>query len=784
MRGICAQPPAENPSPPGPLSPKRGEGGNIWSAGPLSPKRGEGGKGGARIWLVLMALLTLNSPAHADAPPLKTLDDHFPFAVPETPDAWARRAAGLRRRVAVAVGLHPMPPRPPIDSRIGDARPHGLVRRDGFTVEKVAFESLPGHTVTGFLFRPTRPMDLDAEGRPRPFPAVLSPHGHGGLLQRYSDEHMAEQLQSGGEVLPGTGRMPKIARCAHLARMGCVVFAFDMLGYGNSVQIPYSVAHKHGHDAAGGATDRTQWAIPGRRKPWAFFTTPAEARLSSVMGLQTFNALRALDYLAGLPDVDARRIGITGGSGGGTQSILVAALDRRIAASFVNGMISTSMQGGCVCENAPLLRIGTGNVELAALIAPRPLGMTAADDWTSDMMDDGFPQLRALYEMLGAPDNVLCQPMLQFPHNFNHPTRALMYRWLAKHLGMIDGLTETELIERDFEPLSDAELTVFNEQHPPPRRRGAAAEREALIWMDDQSSELLHRSLGRYGDDGAFETLIRPALGVIFDLPRPEPEAVRLELNFNADGAATGRVQWDQERLSTRVRYQPPPPPDLEVPEDLRETLQDRRPVAVHVVPDLDDVPADRFDDRQGGWWVEVESPEDVWPPGSGRQPMVQPKNLASAAYTFGYNHPVTVNRCGRLLAAVVAIGAQNDRPIHVFADSGTAASALPAVAIAGGAVEAAVVAVDRFRYGDVRRVDDVDFVPGMVKYGDIDAWAAARAPRPLTITGDYPGDYQTALAVYADAGADDALVIQTNAAAADPMDIRAAPQPPETAKR
>ena len=358
-----------------------------------------------------------------------------------------------------------------------------------------------------------------------------------------------------------------------------------------------------------------------------------------------------------------------------------------------------------------------------------------------------------------------------------------MYRWMAQHLGLETGPGGQPPPESDFAPLSDAELDVFNDQHPPPRRRGIAAERDALAWLDRQADEALHRSLGRYGDDGAFETLIRPALGVIFDLPRPEPEAVRLDLQFDGVGAAAGRVHWDSQQLSTRVRYQPPnrpadqPDPSFAASADPLDRSIDRRPVAVHYVTNLDAVTDQQMSDGQGGWWVEAESPEDFDPPGSGRQPMVHADRLASAAYTFGYNDPVTVIRCGRLLAAVVAIGAQNDRPIHVFAGSGTAASALPAVALAGGAVEAAVVAVDRFRYGDVRRVDEVDFVPGMVKYGDVDAWAAARAPRPLTITGDYAADYQTALAVYADAGADDALVIQANASASDPMDVRASPR-------
>ena len=93
---------------------------------------------------------------------------------------------------------------------------------------------------------------------------------------------------------------------------------------------------------------------------------------------------------------------MTGASGGGTQTFLLAALDDRLAAAVPAVMVSTAMQGGCVCENASHLRVGTGNVELAALFAPKPLGLTAADDWTKELAAKGFPELKRLYAMLGA----------------------------------------------------------------------------------------------------------------------------------------------------------------------------------------------------------------------------------------------------------------------------------------------------------------------------------------------------------------------------------------------
>ena len=183
------------------------------------------------------------------------------------------------------------------------------------------------------------------------------------------------------------------------------------------------------------------------------------------MGLQTYNSIRALDWLAGRDDVDPRRIGVTGASGGGTQTFILAAIDPRPAAAFPAVMVSTAMQGGCTCENASYLRVGTGNVEIAALIAPRPLGMTAADDWTKEIATKGLPELKAHYRMLGVEDRVMAKPLLQFPHNYNYASRAVMYQFFNKHLKL--GLPEP-IVEGDFKPLSVAEMSVWDAAHPRP----------------------------------------------------------------------------------------------------------------------------------------------------------------------------------------------------------------------------------------------------------------------------------------------------------------------------
>ena len=155
----------------------------------------------------------------------KDLNGYFPFEVPKSKEAWQQRQAELKQRVLVATGLFPMPEKTPLNAVI-----HGKVERDGFTVEKVYFESLPGHFVSGLLFRPEGEVTHKR-------PAVLSPHGHGGRQYDYGEAKMDELIKSGAELHRESGRYPKLARCAQLARMGCVTFIFDMLGYVDSQQI-------------------------------------------------------------------------------------------------------------------------------------------------------------------------------------------------------------------------------------------------------------------------------------------------------------------------------------------------------------------------------------------------------------------------------------------------------------------------------------------------------------------------------------------------------------------
>jgi hypothetical protein len=326
-----------------------------------------------------------------------------------SPGAWNGRAAELRRHVLAATGLWPTPTKYSLNMRIFDMK----IRPD-YTVSKVYFESHPDFYVTGNLYRPSRILYTG--------PGVLCPHGHW-KTGRLADEELGS--------VPG--------RCINLARMGCIVLTYDMIGYNDSLQLS--------HDFKGARQDL--WGI-------------------NLMGLQLWDSIRAVDALASLPDVDPARIGCTGASGGGTQTFMLTAVDDRVTCSAPVKMISAHFQGGCLCENAPLLRINTYNVEIGACMAPRPLLMVSATgDWTKNTPTVEYPAIAGIYKLLGAPDKIH-QVQIDAPHNYNKASREAVYAWFGKHL--LGNPDASKFKEEPFKVEADADLRVFSGKEDLPYR--------------------------------------------------------------------------------------------------------------------------------------------------------------------------------------------------------------------------------------------------------------------------------------------------------------------------
>lgn len=332
-------------------------------------------------------------------------DTHFSPKTYATLDAWKLRRSYLQKQILSASGLLPYPEKCPLKPEI-----FGKLERNGYTIEKVLIQTLPGYYLGGNLYRPT------TAGK---HPGIVSPHGHWtyGRL-----EHTPSAS------VPG--------RAINLARQGFVVFAYDMVGYNDTTQTPH---------VFGGP----------REQLWGF----------GPLGLQLWNSIRAVDFLESLPDVDASRLGATGASGGATQTFLLTAVDDRIKTSVPVNMISAIMQGGSPCENAPGLRFDTFNVEFGAMMAPRPMLMVSATgDWTRNNLREEVPAVKKIYDLYDASAQVEAV-QIDAPHNYNQDTRNAMYPFFAKHLLQATDLAPFK--ERNFNIEGLADMLALQKRTSP-----------------------------------------------------------------------------------------------------------------------------------------------------------------------------------------------------------------------------------------------------------------------------------------------------------------------------
>src|SRR6185436_906078 len=192
------------------------------------------------------------------------------------------------------------------------------------------------------------------------------------------------------------------------------------------------------------------------------FATNAVCQLWNIsqMGLQTWDSIRALDFLESLPDVDRKRLAITGESGGGTQTFMLGAVEERLAAQAPIVMVSHTMQGGCSCENAPGLRVEYSNMEIAAAAAPRPQILVAATgDWTRATLTVEGPAIAHIYELLKAPEK-LKYVRFDYNHNYNQTSREAVYDWFQKWL-LHAKAESAPYQEPPYQKEPDAELRVW-----------------------------------------------------------------------------------------------------------------------------------------------------------------------------------------------------------------------------------------------------------------------------------------------------------------------------------
>ena len=654
-------------------------------------------------------------PADVRLKPLKDLDGYFPFTPPTSKIDWAKRAERVRRQILVSQGLWPMPTKTPLHAII-----HGKIERDGYTVEKVYFESAPGFFVTGNLYRPR-----NVQGR---VPAVLFAHGHwkDARLSESGEAELRGEIATGQERFEEGGRSRFQSMCVQLARMGCVVWQWDMLSDSDSKQFSDQLVHRF-------AKQRPEM---NTTENWGLYSPQAEAHAQSIMGLQTLNAVRSLDFVLSLPEVDAERIAVTGASGGGTQTFMLGAIDPRVKLAFPAVMVSTAMQGGCTCENASLLRVNTGNIEFAGLFAPKPLGLTTANDWTKEMSTKGFPELKQLYAFLGTPNNVMLHRGEHFPHNYNAVSRSAFYGWVNRHFKL--GFKEP-VIERDYQRLTKEQLTVWDAAHPAPQEDAADFERRLLRWLHEDAQKQLAEAAQ---SPERFRAMAGGALDVVLDGGLANAGAMEWRMTDKTDHGAwllmTGllRNQTYEEELPA-VFCHPKQWNGKTVVWLTREGKSGLFNTAGTLKPELQKL----VDTGATVLGVDLLHQGEFLAEG---QPFTQTPRVRNpreaAAYTFGYNHSVFVHRVHDVLSVVQFVKTHPERvtkELTVVGLDGAGAWVAAARAQCGPAIDRAVIDTQGFRFGKVLDLHSPDFLPGGAKYGDLPGMLAMGAPGKLWLAGE-----------------------------------------------
>lgn len=341
---------------------------------------------------------------------------------------WESRKADLRKCFFTQMNLSPLPKKTLLNPIYTPKR-----KMDGYTVENVAIETIPGVYLCGSLYRP-------AKGKGT-FPAILCTHGHASnsdLNQygRYRPDHQY--------------------RCAMLARMGAVVFSYEMFAWGESQLQVENEVHRTG----------------------------------LAMTMQTLNSMRVIDFLTSLPYVDPKRIGVTGESGGGTQTFLLTALDDRVTVSVPVVMVSAYFYGGCPCESGLPIHAcsdkGTNNTEIAAMASPRPmLVISDGGDWTQHVPEIEFPFLQKIYNLYGKKENVENVHLAAEGHDYGVSKRMAMYDFMARHMGLnINSVKDKEgKIDESKVTIENYEaLLVFGKEGrlPPSAVKGPEAIRAVL----------------------------------------------------------------------------------------------------------------------------------------------------------------------------------------------------------------------------------------------------------------------------------------------------------------
>ncbi len=335
--------------------------------------------------------------------------------LPSGPAEWKTWKKQIREQVITNAGVKFFPALPP------DVREKRVLKREGYTIRMIYFQTRPGVYATANLYVPDGP---------GPFPGVVVMMGHSNNGKLY------ENYQSVGHAL---------------ALDGYVALAVDPWGAGE--RTPVAGEHEY-HGSNIGAS----------------LLTVGE----TLLGMQLTDNIRAVDVLRTLPYVDREKIGATGASGGGNQTMWLAAIDERVKAAMpvvsVGTFESYIMAHNCVCEALPSGLEFTEEWGILGLVAPRAIKMCNHHQesnptfFPAEMMKS-YEKAREIFALEGVRDHISYE-FFQRPHGYYSEDREALLGWLDFHLkGTGNGKARKE---KAFELVPPEDLTVFpgNDRDP------------------------------------------------------------------------------------------------------------------------------------------------------------------------------------------------------------------------------------------------------------------------------------------------------------------------------
>jgi hypothetical protein len=412
------------------------------------------------------------------------------------------------------------------------------------------------------------------------------------------------------------------------------------------------------------------------------------------------------------------------------------ATDERLACAAPVNMISAGdHQGGCVCENADLLRVGTDNVELAAAFAPKPfIHPTATGDWTKDFLEKGFPEIKSVYRLYDAEANVASFRQTA-DHNYNVKSREAVYAFFNTHLKL--GHPEP-IVEQKFEPLKPAELSVFDAAHPRPEKSVDAAQLKQAF---DAGAYKQMRKLipGSQKSIQLFEMVYKPALAHLCNTSLPDADAVKAEAygvvkrpTFTAERVSLSRAIKDwSDRLSggeaiPAILYRPvgiaaKAATIVTTPQGKAELVDPSGALLEPLATLL----------AQGHAVLAL----DLFETGENTQALSGFPGIDRTKDFFaGYNRTVLGNQAHDLLTAAAWLKQMRFDRVNLLGLGNTGTACLLAGALSPKAFARVAADADRFDFDKVTDANDPRFLPSAVKFGGLWAFVSLRAPEELYV--------------------------------------------------